>query len=572
MGFKQINFLKILFVILVAVVTHKLSSAFPSELEIRPRNRTDADQTAILNFFNLIITDVTKGLSPAFQHSSCEPQRLCVVSKEELDEIWEALQEETDTASIVTFTIVTSNQCTEFEKIKTGIFKLKASLKEILNHQVSSLKYDELKAVNKRKIREFQRQIDDAKDKVNQEGRKAISQFQNELQKQENRVDEYLQKLEETENIINDKYVRLIADYLDRELADNASIVFQNTIENKAQIKRIVKVVYDGNVKNFFKTFKFLRKVNETEPSIIGYTTLFDEMSAKKQMKDKYVSLLMNEVQKYENFFEYTSKERRDLVKEIMPYFVKAVYDGRMANLNNVLDLVPKFTTLSHKLFVLNELINQLKNNDQLCDYANGAHAIFQILYCIIQVRKKADDINDKVAKDVLKDVESNLPTFLRDLMYSNLCIQNYLNDEYMFPSSFDYQRRKVLTSYSKSWWNADSFNWELEFIDGGKKVLIKNQKYNKHLYFFDVQQQNEFRDVRISKSLKDDPQAQFTLLIKGDSLFQIYNSRYGVSLYSDSDINSKSDEGRSVYGTRRELGFSRKWFIKTCRVDLINF
>lgn len=182
-------------------------------------------------------------------------------------------------------------------------------------------------------------------------------------------------------------------------------------------------------------------------------------------------------------------------------------------------------------------------------------------MYSIIRARELADDWNDAKAKEFYRNVESNLPNFVRDLMHTNVCITNVKRNEHLFAANpLDGERRECFTSSSKAKYG-DSYNWQLEFIDSGEKVLIRNQKYNEHLYFMDGQTWM-VRMVRTwrSGSLKDDTQAHFQLEFLPGGHFGICSPRYREYLRTTGETEY---QGRPIYAT--SVTFEDMWTIRPC-------
>lgn len=170
--------------------------------------------------------------------------------------------------------------------------------------------------------------------------------------------------------------------------------------------------------------------------------------------------------------------------------------------------------------------------------------------------------------------IEQSRPEALRDQTYNNLCIQNVATDEYLFaggPSALVNQRQVHTTKVQPS---NGSFQWQIYFTDNGTTVMIKNNKYNEHIYVLEEGSREDdhvLRSWMSGSSLKGDSKAEFFLHKLGNGQFLIVNKFFSHVLFSPFTDVVDNDNDRPVFSTKydpKNIKNDSKWVIATCELD----
>lgn len=527
-----------------------------------------------------------------FRPSSMKPStppQVCVDSQEDIFRIWKEIDKNnTDRMHFLnSITLTQSSACSELERLKTAILIIKQNFDEMLRKEISSKQYKDLKMEYETKLKKLQQQLSEAQ-KSAQFGEKVeMDEMHNELQVQKYQINNVLRKMESERRILNDAYIRLCISDLERQNISSAVEAYKNITE-KSQIRRIIYAVYANKEENFKIIFEFVKQTNDLESFQLGYSSLLEQMKTNQHMNVMNVLLLTNAVIKhrdiegfkqlfhslneavnvmhqgndYETFYNFMYNKNNEslfLAKDMMATFVQGAYNGDIANVDKVLNMLPKLDVINHRLHLINALITEMKFHG----HSQGKE-IFMVMYQLIQTRVAAYTMTDESDKLLVSTVEQNLPENVRDLIFTNLCIQNANNNEYLYaglPS--DESRRYIFTSIINKF--DDTFDFEIEFIDNGKRILIKNSHYREHLY---VTENGSPRTLLswMPAYLTDNTEAHFSLEIVDGTFFRVRSEHYGEYLYSP--INKMHTETNRKVHFRREdkVHSDSTWKIQTCR------
>lgn len=544
-------------------------------------NNDPSNATAVPSTNQSFLPTVMKPLSP--------PQ-MCVASQDDVFRIWNEInRNHTDKFHhLNSVTLTQSSACSELERLKTAILIMKQNFDEMLRKDISSTPYKDLKMDYEMKLKKLQHQLNEAQ-KVAQFGEKMeLDEMQNELQVQKYQINTVLRKMESERRILNDAYIRLCISDLERQNISSAVEGYKNITE-KSQIRRIIYAVYANKEENFKIIFEFVKQTNDLESLLLGYSSLFEHMKTNQHMNVMNLLLLTNGVIKhrdmegfkrlfhslneavkvmhqdsdYETFYNFMYNKNNEslfLAKDMMATFVQGAYNGDIANVDKILNMLPKLDIINHRLHLIDALITEMKFHGH-----SQRKEMFMVIYQLVQTRLAAQTKNDENDKLLMIAVEQNLPDNVRDLIFTNLCIQNADNNEYLYsglPS--DESRRYVFTSIINRF--DDSFDFEIEFIDKGKRVLIKNSHYREHLY---ITENGSPRTLLswMPAYLTDNVEAHFSLeIIDGGPLFRVRNEHYGEYLYSPTN-KTHTESNRKVYFRREDKAHSESmWKIATCR------
>lgn len=514
------------------------------------------------------------------------PPHMCVASQDDLLKIWKELNKN-DTEKFLHFDSITLTQsaaCSELDRLKTAILIIKQNFDEMLRKEISSKQYKELKVEYEQKFKKVQQQLNEAQNVASQDDKIELNSMQNELQVQHNQINNVLRKMESERRILNDAYIRLCIADLERQNISSAVEAFMNITE-RAQIRRIIYAVYANKEENFKVIFEFVKQTNDLESFLLGYSSLFEQMKANQHMNVMNMLLLTNAIiqhrhdegfkqlfhslnesvkimhqeNDYDKFYMFMYNKNNEslfLAKDMIATFVEGAYNGNIANVDKVLSMIPKLDVINHRLHLIDALLNEMKLHTH-----SQRKEIFLVIYQLVQTRLAAVTEKDRL---LVAAIEQNLPVNVRDLIFTNLCIQNAYNKEYLYsglPS--DESRRYVFTSVINKF--DDTFDFEVEFIDKGRKVLIKNSHYREHLY---VTENGSPRTLLswMPAYLTENTEAHFSLEIIDGPYFRVRSEHYGEFLYSPSN-KTHTESNRKVYFRPENKVYSDStWKIQTCR------
>lgn len=451
-----------------------------------------------------------------------EPRVVCIVSKDELTAIWNEIErdESAEVGRPMNFTY--SENCNKLEKIKTGMLKLKHDFKALLKQNISSVRYEELKASYENEIRLLSKRLEDEKATAKGEQMTIVGELQDQIQKLQDQVNETLKKLEEEHKALNEAYVGACVANIDRNEIDKAVAVFKN-ISDYREIKRIASSTYSTKPESYDRIILFVRNVADPEVVIIGYTCLFDELTKLNELRDMRILILANElrtktdvifkelkgrvmgiteklIQKndVQGFIDYANTKGAsrdiDFVKQVMPMIVEMVYNKPTdilfgddpRNVEFLMNLLPKFSNLHHRLYIINDLITVMKEVGH-----TTKKSIFSIIHKAIEVRTASEKIDDQYVKNLISEEENNLPEGVRVFMSSNACIKNLQSGQFMFMASvfnmFAIQMDFVSTATSTNANNHDLFSHIFDFTENGNVVQIRNVKSSEFMSFVDI-------------------------------------------------------------------------------------
>lgn len=557
-------------------------------------NNHSQDLRNIFDKFDAIITLEKNGL--VVPEREFRNPVICVRSVEELNEIENALVRNATTLyDSKDVRIKVSTNCTEIDTLKTGILKLKDDFKILINEKISSRIYKNLKADYEEKNVQFQNQLSETRKIAFKDELEIVDKLENEFNLHQKHISDILQQLEEEQKSLNDANVQLAISFGRKGQLDEALAVFANITDHEIRIERIVIEVYAINDDNFENIFHFIGRIPRLPTRINGYKALYEELKKNNYVNNANIWILAAELEKiteptdglveaviddvtritrrnyFDGIVEFVNERGPDglhAVTHFAPLFIRLLYEESGNSIEKVLNIFRKFTFVRHRLYLINELIIMLKADNNM-----RGKEMTLIVFELIKIRSadKEESEEDKSFQDI---IEQNLPDELRDLMYNNLCIQNAENDEFLFAGvPADKDRRHIYTA--KTLTLDDSFYWHVYFVANGTKVLIKNIRYQEHLYLMDEGHEDEVHVLRswIPDPMEGNRQAEFTLDMIGNGQFLIINTLYEQLLYSPFDGVKNENNNRPIfskkYDTTEDISIDSKWKMGICRLDV---
>lgn len=511
---------------------------------------------------------------------------ICVASVDDLHQIENALR----SSDLNDVSIQISSTCDKVDKLKTEILKLENVFKNLTDEPVSSHKYRNLKVKYEKNVLQFKNLLDSTKKIASPDRLNFIQQLETEFHSQKKQISKVLLKLETEQKSSNDANVQVAISQLQQGKMDEAIAAFAKVTDRDIQVERVVASVYGNgdnfkNLYDFVVRLPFLTRVN-------GYKALHEQLKKNNHMMKHHIWMLatvaiteteddgairavIDEVKaivrnnKIDGLIGFLNKRGPDGVdlKRFAPVLVLTMYEETDNSVEKVLAAFKQLTHIRHRLHLINELILLLKSTENM-----HGREMTMIVFEIIKLRavQKPED------KPLLKLVEHNLPEELRDLMYNQLCIQNAETEEYLYgsmPSIKEENQRHIYTAKTNS--VNETFYWQIYFIDNGTKALIKNHKYNEHLFLPD----EEIIDYEVhtlrswqAGSLEGDSKAEFYLDMIGNGQFVIVNKHFGQVLYSGYNNQPNYYENRPVFSRNydpKNVGIDSKWIIGICRHDV---
>lgn len=542
------------------------------------------DLQNVLNEFDTLMMNA----EPTVSGGAAKTPVVCVMSVDELNEIENAFVRDGSVSNDVS--IQFSSTCTELDKLKTEILKLKNQFKVLIRQPVSSRDYRTIKTDYESKILQFKNLLDSTKKSVTSERLVIVEKLQNEFQSQQNRIVAVLTKLESEQKVSNDANVQIVMSHMQQGKFDEAEAVFAKVTDNDKQIEQIVVSAY-GNGDDLGNIYRFVIRL-PTQCRINGYTVLHEQLKKNSQLLSHHIWILATAVKNipepegrvlieavmndakttvrtnnFDGLIGFLNKrgtEGLDALKYFAPVFVQTVFEETGNSVEKVLTVLEKMTNIRHRLYLINELISMLKVTDRM-----HGKDMSMIVFDLIKLRTVQKPQN----KFLQKLIEQNLPDELRDLMYNNLCIQNAENDEYLFAGgAANENQRHVYTA--KTQLLNESYFWQVYFTDNGAKALIKNNKYREHLYLIDEGNHDDEHVLRswMPSSLEGDVKAEFYLDMIGNGQFLIVNKHFGQVLYSPFDGEPNANNNRPVFSKKYDpnnIEIDSKWFVGICRLDV---
>lgn len=526
---------------------------------------------------------------PVASMKPLSPPQMCVASQDDMLRIWNEINKNsTDKVHLLhSITLTQSSVCTEVEKLKTAILIIKQNFDEMLRKEISSTQYKDLKKDYELKLNALQLQLNDAQQKAELGAKVELDEMQGELIVQKHQINTVLRKMEGERRILNDAYIRLCISDLERQNISSAVEAYRNITE-KSQIRRIIYAVYANKEENFKIIFEFVKQTDDLETFLLGYSSLYEQMKINQHMNVMNLLLLTNAVIKhreidefkplfnvlneavkvmhtdndYETFYNFMYNKNNEslfLAKDMMATFVQGAYNGNISNVEKILGMIPKLDVINHRLHLINALITEMKFYGH-----SQRNEIFLVVYQLIQTRLAAYIKADESDRLLVIAVEQNLPDNVRDLIFTNLCIQNAHNNEYLYsgPPS-DGSRRYVFTSIMNKF--DDTFDFEMEFIDNGKKILLKNSHYREHLY---ITENGSPRTLLswMPAYLMDNTEAYFSLEIVDGAYFRVRSEHYGEYLYSPINKTHTESNRKVYFRPEDKVRSDSTWKIQTCR------
>lgn len=573
------------FVLVFGYMQHNVAMAHPGEVI----NNHSQDLRNIFDKFDAIIK-----LEKIVPERELLTPVICVRSVDELNEIENVLvRNASNLYESNDVRINVSGNCTEIDTLKTGILKLKNDFKILINEKISSRDYNSLKTNYESKIIDFENQLLDTKKIAFEDELEVVNKLQSEFRLHQKQINNTLQTLEAEQNTLNNANADLAILLGQKGQLDDALAAFSNITDHEIRIERIVIDVYGKNDDNFENIFHFIGRLPGLPTRINGYKALYEELKKNNYVHNANIWILAAEVEKitvptdgfieaviddvtritrrnyFDGIVEFVNERGPDFfhtVTHFAPLFIRLLYEESGHSIEKVLNIFRKFTFDRHRLYLINELILLLKADDNM-----RGKEMTLIVFELIKLRTAdKDGIEDKSFLDM---IEQNLPEELRDLMYNNLCIQNAENDEFLFASMpADKERRHIHTATTLIL--NDSFYWHVYFVENGTKVLIKNIRYQEHLYLMDEGKDDDIHVLRsyMLDSLEGNRQAEFSLDMIGNGQFLIINTLYEQLLYSPYDGVKNENHNRPVFSKKYDpenVSIDSKWKMGICRLDV---
>lgn len=281
----------------------------------------------ILNKFDMIIAQMSPVIPSSASASAFPflPPVICYISEDELNELWKEIErEESDNAGYpVNFNY--SNNCTALDSIKTAVFKLKHDFNEILKQQISSAKYEELKAAYEEQIKILTKRFDDEKANSDEEQKKIISELQDQLQQQRHETNKLLKQLEEEQNATNKANVDLCVHFIRSYNYDTAIKIFNKA--NNYQVLSGIMLSANSDIDNYDDYVYFVSQLSDTKVVAFGYESFYRELKLQNQLNDKRILMIAGAI--YKNTLTGSSYVDTDstLKTEVMNIIDKMAYE-----------------------------------------------------------------------------------------------------------------------------------------------------------------------------------------------------------------------------------------------------
>lgn len=514
---------------------------------------------------------------------------VCVMSVDELNEIENALVRDSDLPDSNDVSINFSSTCTELDRLKTEIFKLKNDFKALIRQPILSHDYRNLKTSYESHILKFKDLLDSTKNTVSGERLEVVNKLKNEFQMQQQQIVAVLSKMELEQKPLNDANVQLAIKQLQQGKLNEAETTFEEVTDHDVQIEQIVASLY-GNGDNFENIYSFVARLPLLS-RINGYKAMHQHLKKNNHMLDHHIWMLATVIRdiprqngdlieamttdlktivrnnNYDGVAEFLNKDAGkglEAMQYFAPVFVRTIYEETGNSVEKVLVVLEKLTFNRHRLYLINELIQMLKSTNRM-----HGKDMSMIVFELIKLRSIKRPHN----KFLLNLIEQNLPEELRDLMYNNLCLRNAENDEYLFASVPGSENQRHVYTAKTNLLN-ESFFWQIYFVDNGTKVLISNNKYLEQIYLIDEGGHDDEHVLRswMGDSLKGDSKAEFYLDMIGYGQFLIVNKHFGQVLYSPFDGEPNANNNRPVFSKKYDpnnVEIDSKWIIGICRLDV---
>lgn len=557
-----------------------------------------------LTEFETDINNIAKGFDTLVEHveggSSPESIKICVLSQDEYLEIWNIIDSFSDDFDNPSITIVQSSKCTEvdaFDRFKLWILQFKNDVNEIMKTKVWSDEYIRVVSKYQNMVSKFKCQTnlsanidkrctfttkkDTVFENVAAKGKDVITNLRKECETHIDRVSLLLKRLQTKQRQINEKIVEDCATEVKANRIESAVKIF-STITEERLIRDIVHTAYE-NPNSFQGIFEFIDRMGDSSASLYGYQALFVVLASKQLFTGLNVLIFLHGVEKrnsethgflanslkiqlkrryatndYSDFYSAVNRNyggKVDFGLDIMPTFVRNAYNGDLSNVMKILDMRTNFTNVRHQLFLLDSLIAEMK----LEDHTNKLEffiVLSDVMDLKVEIQKHPNEQNEKT----INQIYENIPDNLRPLIKANLCIQNAKTNEYVHAgNTVDGTRRPIFTSVSNKF--DDTFNFEVEFIERGRKFLLKNLVYGEYLYSGNGEPSRKLSLMK-ALNLKDDKEAHFTIEAIDSINVRIKNEKFNEYLYSPTDKFDQSDRHINLKSQISEDGL---WTLSTC-------
>lgn len=520
------------------------------------------------------------------------PDRVCVTSVDELNKIEKALVRTDDRVADsrdADVSIQFSFSCSKLDRLKTEILKLKIDFAEVIAEPVSSYKYRTLKTNLESKILQFKSFLDSTKKMESGDPLAMAVKMENEFQLQQNRIIEVLNKLESEQKQLNDANVEVAIQHLQQGKLDDAVAAFVTVTDHEAHIERAVLSVYGNDGNNVENICKFIVRL-PLQSRENGYKALKEQLKKDQRTLDNHIWMLAAEINRIPEEDRGTLNDvmvqartmirdgdiesllvllnhRKGLetMSDFIPTLVQMIYeetDNSRTGIETFVIFLHKIPNLRNKLYLINQLVLMLKSTDRF-----RGKDVTMLVYELVKIRNARDPKNS--ARQLI--VEQNLPLELRDLMYDYLCVQNVETKEYLLAAEQVSLNQRY--AHTAKFEFSETFFWRVYFTDNGKKVHIRNTKYNEPLYLIDEGSADDEHVLRswMAGSLSKNKTAEFYLDMQGNGEFLIVNEHFNQVLYSafDKDFDNVANN-RPVFSKKYDpnnIDIDSKWIIGVCRV-----
>lgn len=533
-------------------------------------------------FDDILVPDV---VSPAV----ADPVIYCFVPEDKLQEIQNVFDSAVNVdTKIVAIKMVSSSKCSEVEKIKSRILKLKLDLHQ-LTKNIFSTKYQVEKDNYEDNMRNLQQKMDEALKIVSDADMDIVTKLINDMQSQNNFITAVLLRLEGKVRELSQETVRLCVSELKANRIDAATVHYRD-ISDKTQIKEIVSSAYE-NADSFKIIFNFIRHHVVDSMSVLnGFTALFDSIKTKTNVNtENFVNIenliiFINGVSKYngsefedlakslygsfrsvnyDDFFVFFNRINHQKyyetygfdVKTLMQIFVRGALNNDVSNVVTVLDMKTKLRTIEDRLVLLNALMQEMVNYPHLVN----SKEMMIMIYDVMEIRQEVDSSYNVANKQAVNDLYNAVPDPLKSLMYNNLCIRNIANGDYVYSGpQLDDKRRNLYASkrVEPTTANDETFVFQAQFIDRGRKLLFKN-KFGEHLYFSEGESPRRVLSWT-GGSLENDRKAYFMVERTDDMGVRVRSVEFNEYMHAQI-------VGKEIHVVAGSSGVDALWSLETC-------
>lgn len=539
--------------LLLVTITLWFSSHIRCADDFLSKFQTEID--TLPNEVDTLILHIDQNVNPEETSSVMQPIELCVRTSEEYVDFWSIVNNfdsEIDNPSIT----IDNGECKEIDeinKLKLWILEIKNKFYEVLTKSPWSNAYIDLKISYEHKLTQYSKNIDTiAKVVQSTNGKNAISKLRLEYTTLEGKIRAFFNRIQNEKRLLNEKAAELCANELKANRIDSALKMF-NDIEEERLARQIVLQAYE-NDDSFQRLFDFIERL-DSAAVYYGYQGLFMRMASKnrwfhlnsliflsgvdRRRGSEYQSIRNTLQIKLKPYFEtgdhadfYAAVNSRtvDFGLNVMPTYVRLFYKSDVGNVVKILDVRNKFDQMRHKLDLIDSLIKEMKIQDH-----TKKPEFFMILSDLIDLKSQVNKESNEIKQIYNHIINDKLPSNVLALMNSNLCIQNFGSQEIMHASSDG--QRQIVTSHQFD----KTFNFEAEFLDRGRSLILKNVHFGQYLSVAEGQTPRQL--ILTKDDPRNDKRSNFMIEVIDFMSVRIKNVQFNEFLYASESIVQTESE-----------------------------